>query len=103
MSGELHDTHSDMHSEQGALRDEHPGRSRNPIIKVAGAVAAVVRPDFTVAIAGSDPERMVARLPGLASMRTVADRAQAQGCGRRRPVDAVSRAPATSECSILQD
>jgi catechol 2,3-dioxygenase-like lactoylglutathione lyase family enzyme len=36
LSGELHGTHSDMHSEQGALRGEHPGRSRNPIIKVAG-------------------------------------------------------------------
>lgn len=36
-------------------------------LRRAGAVAAVVRPDFTVAIAGRDPERMVARLPGIAS------------------------------------
>ncbi|MDT5018292.1 MAG: hypothetical protein QOD39_4452 [Mycobacterium sp.] len=28
-------THSDLHSEQGALRGEHSGRSRNPVIKVA--------------------------------------------------------------------
>jgi catechol 2,3-dioxygenase-like lactoylglutathione lyase family enzyme len=34
--GELHGTHSEMHSERGALRGEHPGRSRNPVIKVAG-------------------------------------------------------------------
>ncbi|MEV6118765.1 VOC family protein [Streptomyces sp. NPDC052109] len=27
--------HEDLHSEQGALRGEHPGRSRNPVIKVA--------------------------------------------------------------------
>ncbi|OBA78303.1 2,3-dihydroxybiphenyl 1,2-dioxygenase [Mycobacterium sp. 1164966.3] len=27
--------HKDLHSEQGALRGEHPGRSRNPVIKVA--------------------------------------------------------------------
>jgi len=27
--------HRNLHSEQGALRDEHPGRSRNPVIKVA--------------------------------------------------------------------
>ncbi|QIK74713.1 VOC family protein [Nocardioides piscis] len=27
-------THNDLHSEQGALRDEHPGRAANPIIKV---------------------------------------------------------------------
>lgn len=28
------DGHSGLHSEQGALRDEHPGRSRDPIIRV---------------------------------------------------------------------
>ncbi|MFF7380842.1 VOC family protein [Streptomyces massasporeus] len=27
--------HQELHSEQGALRGEHPGRSRNPVIKVA--------------------------------------------------------------------
>lgn len=27
-------THQDLHSEQGALRGEHPGRARNPVIKV---------------------------------------------------------------------
>ncbi|MGW2557636.1 VOC family protein [Streptomyces sp. NPDC001514] len=27
--------HQDLHSEQGASRGEHPGRSRNPVIKVA--------------------------------------------------------------------
>jgi catechol 2,3-dioxygenase-like lactoylglutathione lyase family enzyme len=27
--------HSDLHSEQGARASEHPGRSRNPVIKVA--------------------------------------------------------------------
>ncbi|MCD9880970.1 VOC family protein [Streptomyces guryensis] len=27
--------HQDLHSEQGALRGEHPGRSLNPVIKVA--------------------------------------------------------------------
>src|ERR1700712_4797439 len=26
--------HDDLHSEQGARRGEHPGRSRNPVIKV---------------------------------------------------------------------
>ncbi|MCV6974021.1 VOC family protein [Mycobacterium bourgelatii] len=29
------DAHKDLHSEKGALPGEHPGRSRNPIIKVA--------------------------------------------------------------------
>ncbi|MEN4478971.1 VOC family protein [Mycolicibacterium cosmeticum] len=28
------DVHKDLHSEQGARRGEHPGRSRNPVIKV---------------------------------------------------------------------
>ncbi|MGW7200048.1 VOC family protein [Streptomyces chryseus] len=30
-----HTPHQDIHSEQGALRGEHPGRSGNPVIKVA--------------------------------------------------------------------
>jgi hypothetical protein len=29
-----HGTHNDLHSADGALADEHPGRARNPIIKV---------------------------------------------------------------------
>ena len=29
-----HHTHNDLHSEQGALAGEHPGRARNPVIKV---------------------------------------------------------------------
>ena len=29
-----HGTHSDLHSEQGALPAEHPGRATNPVIKV---------------------------------------------------------------------
>ncbi|HEX7426272.1 MAG TPA: 2,3-dihydroxybiphenyl 1,2-dioxygenase [Mycobacterium sp.] len=29
-----HNAHNDLHSEQGALRGEHPGRAANPIIKV---------------------------------------------------------------------
>jgi hypothetical protein len=28
------DPHTDQHSEQGALPGEHPGRARNPIVKV---------------------------------------------------------------------
>ncbi|WP_082968444.1 VOC family protein [Mycobacterium scrofulaceum] len=38
----------DVHSEQGALRGEHPGRSRNPVIKVADiAWLEFERPDLT--------------------------------------------------------
>lgn len=32
---EIVGAHNELHSEQGALRGEHPGRSRNPVIKVA--------------------------------------------------------------------
>ncbi|MBM9504382.1 VOC family protein [Actinacidiphila acididurans] len=31
---ERHDGHSDLHSERGALAGEHPGRVKNPVIKV---------------------------------------------------------------------
>ena len=30
------DPHRSLHSETGGLRGEHPGRSRNPLVKVAG-------------------------------------------------------------------
>jgi catechol 2,3-dioxygenase-like lactoylglutathione lyase family enzyme len=29
-----HGTHTDLHSEQGALAGEHPGRAKNPVVKV---------------------------------------------------------------------
>jgi hypothetical protein len=35
MVGTRRDVHEDLHSERGALPGEHPGRSRNPVIKVA--------------------------------------------------------------------
>ena len=38
-----HGTHNDLHSEQGALADEHPGRAKNPVIKVARPGLAGVR------------------------------------------------------------
>ncbi|SPM26614.1 VOC family protein [Mycobacterium terramassiliense] len=41
-------THRHLHSEQGALRGEHPGRSRNPVIKVADiAWLEFEKPDLT--------------------------------------------------------
>ena len=30
-----HGTHNDLHSEQGGLAGDHPGRAKNPVIKVA--------------------------------------------------------------------
>lgn len=42
------DVHTDLHSEAGALSGEHPGRSRNPVIKVADiAWLEFEKPDLT--------------------------------------------------------
>jgi hypothetical protein len=42
------DPHVDLHSEQGALSGEHPGRSRNPLIKVVDvAWLEFEKPDLT--------------------------------------------------------
>ena len=35
-SGPREDPHRSLHSETGALPGEHPGRSKNPLVKVAG-------------------------------------------------------------------
>src|SRR6201997_5738277 len=41
-------THSDLHSERGAVRGEHPGRSRNPVLKVVDiAWLEFEKPDLT--------------------------------------------------------
>ena len=47
-------------------------------LRRSGAVAAMVRPDFTVAIAGNDPERMVAHPPGPQQVTDVAASGQPQ-------------------------
>jgi hypothetical protein len=42
-----HGTHNDLHSEQGALSGEHPGRARNPVIKARElAWLEFVKPDL---------------------------------------------------------
>ncbi|WEO92852.1 VOC family protein [Streptomyces sp. FXJ1.172] len=61
--------HQDLHSEQGALRGEHPGRSQNPVIKVADLAwlefekpdldrAEVFARDFGFAIAARTEEAL---------------------------------------------
>jgi len=70
-------SHRDLHSEQGALRGEHLGRSGNPVIKVADLAwlefekpdldrAAVFAADFGFAVAARTPEALYLRgtLPG---------------------------------------
>ncbi|MEY9857788.1 catechol 2,3-dioxygenase-like lactoylglutathione lyase family enzyme [Catenulispora sp. GAS73] len=71
--------HQDLHHEQGAVRGEHPGRSRNPVVKVADLAwlefekpdldrAAVFAADFGFAVAARTPEALYLRgtLPGSA-------------------------------------
>ncbi|BAX93032.1 VOC family protein [Mycobacterium shigaense] len=42
------DPHGDLHSERGAVRGEHPGRSRNPVVRVIDlAWLEVEKPDLT--------------------------------------------------------
>lgn len=44
------DDHKDLHSEAGSLRGEHPGRAKNPVIKVDGlAWIDYAKPDLAVA------------------------------------------------------
>ena len=38
MTDQLIGAHNDLHSEQGALKGEHPGRSANPVIKVQDVI-----------------------------------------------------------------
>ncbi|MGN0065173.1 MAG: VOC family protein [Nocardioides sp.] len=50
VGGDAHGTHSDLHSEQGALTGEHPGRARNPVIKVRDlAWLEFAKPDLRAA------------------------------------------------------
>jgi hypothetical protein len=54
MSGHGVGAHNDLHNDQGARRDEHPGRSRDPIIKVHDiAWLEFEKPDLTRAEAFS--------------------------------------------------
>jgi hypothetical protein len=60
-----HHTHNDLHSEQGARRGEHPGRSRNPVIKVRDlAWLEFEKPDLARA------ERFAAAFGFTTSLRT---------------------------------
>ena len=66
------DPHRALHSEDGARRDEHPGRSRDPLIKVAGLAwlefekpdlskAEEFLTDFGFTVADRSPEALVLR------------------------------------------
>lgn len=66
-------THNGLHSEQGALPTEHPGRAKNPVIKVPDlAWLEFVKPDLAAS------ERF-AHAFGFTTVTRTADELQLRG------------------------
>ena len=81
------DAHKGLHSEQGALRGEHPGRSRNPLIKVRDlAWLEFEKPDLTRAEA-------FARAFGFSTVLHASDELQLRGTDPGSPCVIVRRGP----------
>src|SRR5262244_2322321 len=81
--------HQDLHSEQGALRGEHPGRSRNPIIKVADlAWLEFEKPDL-------DRAEAFARAFGFATVSRTPDELQLRGTDAGAPCVLLRRGTAS--------
>ncbi|GAC1398475.1 MAG: VOC family protein [Mycobacterium sp.] len=71
--------HNELHSEKGAIRGEHPGRSRNPVIKVQDiAWLEFEKPDLTRAEA-------FARAFGFTTVLRTADEVQLRGTDAGAP------------------
>ena len=80
-----HGTHSDLHSEQGALSGEHPGRAKNPVIKVLDlAWLEFEKPDL------GGTERF-ARAFGLVPVSHTTDELQLRGADAGSPCVVVRR------------
>jgi catechol 2,3-dioxygenase-like lactoylglutathione lyase family enzyme len=78
-------THSDLHSEQGALADEHPGRAKNPVIKVLDlAWLEFEKPDL-------DGTERFARAFGLTPVSRTRDELQLRGTDAGSPCVVVRR------------
>src|SRR5437588_11928580 len=81
--------HQGLHSEQGALPGEHPGRSRNPVIKIADlAWLEFEKPDLTRAEA-------FARAFGFQAVRHGPDEVQLRGTDAGAPCVIVRRGQRT--------
>jgi hypothetical protein len=79
--------HADLHSELGAQRGEHPGRSRNPVIKVADiAWLEFEKPDLRRAEA-------FAQAFGFSTLLRTKDELQLRGTGADGPCVMVRRGP----------
>src|SRR6478736_3651572 len=82
-----HGTHTDLHSDQGALRDENPGRAKNPVIKVLDlAWLEFVKPDLAAS------ERF-AHAFGFITVSRTADELQLRGTDAGAPCVIVRRGP----------
>ena len=82
-----HGTHNDLHSEQDALSGEHPGRARNPVIKVLDlAWLEFGKPDLAAS------ERF-AHAFGFTTVSRTADELQLRGTDAGAPCVIVRRGP----------
>jgi catechol 2,3-dioxygenase-like lactoylglutathione lyase family enzyme len=82
-----HDPHTGLHSEQGALRGEHPGRARDPIVKVHDlAWLEFQKPDLERA-------EIFARAFGFATVLRTRDQLQLRGADPGSPCVLIRRGP----------
>jgi catechol 2,3-dioxygenase-like lactoylglutathione lyase family enzyme len=80
-------THNDLHSEQGALPGEHPGRAKNPVIKVRDiAWLEFEKPDL-------DKAETFARAFGFSTVSRTPDALQLRGSLAGPPCVIIRRAP----------
>jgi hypothetical protein len=82
-----HGTHNDLHTDQGALPGEHPGRAQNPVIKVLDlAWLEFCKPDLAAS------ERF-ANAFGFTTVSRTADELQLRGTDAGAPCVIVRRGP----------
>ena len=87
--GDVVGAHNELHSEQGAVRGEHPGRSRNPVIKVADlAWLEFDKPDLSRAAA-------FARAFGFQTSSVASDELHLRGTDAGGPSVIIRRGPQT--------
>ena len=86
--------HNDLHSEQGAVTGEHPGRCRNPVIKVADlAWLEFEKPDLSRA-------ETFARAFGFGVVNRTPDELQLRGTDAGAPCVLVRRGQRTRFCGV---
>ena len=87
--GDVVGAHNELHSAQGALRGDHPGRSRNPVIKVADlAWLEFDKPDLSRAAA-------FARAFGFQTTSAGSDELHLRGTDAGGPSVIIRRGPET--------